>query len=66
MAIVALGVLEVGLDLAVGDNTLAAAGLLCLFPMGKGIKYIGEIGDNTIKGGSKIFLSYYFFYEKLL
>ncbi|AUM95033.1 MULTISPECIES: hypothetical protein [Clostridium] len=50
MAIAALGIVEVGLDLAVGDNTSAAVGLLCLFPMGKGIKYVG--GD-AIKGGSK-------------
>ncbi|AVQ47678.1 hypothetical protein [Clostridium botulinum] len=53
MAIAALGIVEVGLHLAVGDNTSAAADLLCLFPMGKGIKYIGEIGGDAIKGGSK-------------
>ncbi|KYN78013.1 hypothetical protein A0J52_01645 [Clostridium sporogenes] len=53
MAIVALGIVEFGLDLAVGDNTSAAADLLCLFPMGKGIKYVGEIGGDAIKGGSK-------------
>ncbi|MCW6111078.1 ribonuclease domain-containing protein [Clostridium sporogenes] len=53
MAMVALGIVEFGLDLAVGDNTSAADGLLCLFPMGKGIKYIGEIGGDAIKGGSK-------------
>ena len=54
MAIVALGVLEFGLDLAVGDNTSAAADLLCLFPMGKGIKYVTEIGGDAVKGGSKV------------
>ncbi|AUM95037.1 MULTISPECIES: hypothetical protein [Clostridium] len=53
MAIAALGIVEVGLDLALGDNMSAAADLLCLFPMGKGIKYIGEIGGDAIKGGSK-------------
>ncbi|AVQ47670.1 hypothetical protein [Clostridium botulinum] len=53
MEIAALGIVEVGLDLALGDNTSAAADLLCLFPMGKGIKYIGEIGGDAIKGGSK-------------
>ncbi|WP_409069170.1 hypothetical protein ACFLKB_04880 [Clostridium sp. FAM 1755] len=53
MVIVALGIVEVGLDLAVGDNTSAAVGLLCLFPMGKGFKYVTEIGGNAIKGGSK-------------
>ena len=53
MTIVALGVLEFGLDLSVGDNTSAAAGLLCLFPMGKGFKYVTEIGGDAIKGGSK-------------
>ncbi|WP_196760145.1 polymorphic toxin type 17 domain-containing protein [Clostridium sporogenes] len=53
MAIAALGIVEVGLDLAVGDNTSAAAGLLCLFPMGKGFKYVTEIGGDAIKGGSK-------------
>ncbi|ENJ9654215.1 hypothetical protein AB2T14_001838 [Clostridium botulinum] len=53
MAIAALGIVEVGLDLAVGDNTSAAVGLLCLFPMGKGIKYVGEVGGDAIKGGSK-------------
>ncbi|WP_154696508.1 hypothetical protein [Clostridium botulinum] len=35
MTIVALGVLEFGLDLAVGANTSVAVGLLCLFPMGR-------------------------------
>ncbi|WP_199851239.1 AHH domain-containing protein [Clostridium botulinum] len=53
MAIVALGIVEFGLDLAVGDNTSAAADLLCLFPMGKGFKYVTEIGGDAIKGGSK-------------
>ncbi|AUM95024.1 MULTISPECIES: hypothetical protein [Clostridium] len=53
MTIVALGVLEVGLDITLGDNTSAAAGLLCLFPMGKGFKYVTEIGGDAIKGGSK-------------
>ncbi|AUM95041.1 MULTISPECIES: DUF4258 domain-containing protein [Clostridium] len=53
MAIVALGIVEVGLDLAVGDNTSAAVGLLCLFPMGKGFKYVTEVGGDSIKGGSK-------------
>ncbi|WP_409069171.1 hypothetical protein ACFLKB_04890 [Clostridium sp. FAM 1755] len=53
MAIAALGIVEVGLDLAVGDNTSAAVGLLCLFPMGKGFKYVTEIGGDAIKGGSK-------------
>ncbi|AVQ47668.1 hypothetical protein [Clostridium botulinum] len=54
MAIGALGIVEVGLDLAVGDNTSAAVGLLCLFPMGKGFKYVTEIGGDAIKGGSKV------------
>ncbi|MEL5900303.1 hypothetical protein AAGC94_19930 [Clostridium sporogenes] len=53
MAIVALGIVEVGLDLAVGDNTSAAVGLLFLFPMGKGFKYVTEIGGDAVKGGSK-------------
>ncbi|EKS4344306.1 AHH domain-containing protein [Clostridium sporogenes] len=53
MAIAALGIVEFGLDLAVGDNTSAAADLLCLFPMGKGFKYVTEIGGDAIKGGSK-------------
>ncbi|MCW6111104.1 polymorphic toxin type 35 domain-containing protein [Clostridium sporogenes] len=53
MAIAALGIVEVGLDLAVGDNTSAAVGLLCLFPMGKGFKYVTEIGGDAVKGGSK-------------
>ncbi|MCW6111075.1 hypothetical protein [Clostridium sporogenes] len=53
MAIAALGIVEVGLDLAVGDNTSAAVGLLCLFPMGEGFKYVTEIGGDAIKGGSK-------------
>ncbi|MCW6087704.1 EndoU domain-containing protein, partial [Clostridium sporogenes] len=53
MAIAALGIAEVGLDLAVGDNTSAAVGLLFLFPMGKGFKYVTEIGGDAIKGGSK-------------
>ncbi|MBZ1328255.1 hypothetical protein HZR17_00605 [Clostridium botulinum] len=58
MAIAALGIVEVGLDLAVGDNTSAAVGLLCLFPMGKGIKYIGEIGGDAIKSGSEAKILY--------
>ncbi|AVQ47675.1 hypothetical protein [Clostridium botulinum] len=49
MAIAALGIVEVGLDLAVGDNTSAAVGLLCLFPMGKGFKYVTEIGGSKAK-----------------
>ncbi|MEL5900442.1 hypothetical protein AAGC94_20690, partial [Clostridium sporogenes] len=53
MAIAALGIVEVGLDLAVGDNTSAAIGLLCLFPMGKSFKYVTEIGGDAVKGGSK-------------
>ncbi|WP_460263618.1 hypothetical protein [Clostridium sporogenes] len=53
MAIAALGIVEVGLDLAVGDNTSAVVGLLCLFPMGKGFKYVTEVGGDAIKGGSK-------------
>ncbi|UCS12256.1 hypothetical protein [Clostridium botulinum] len=53
MAIAALGIVEVGLDLAVGDNTSAAVGLLFLFPMSKGFKYVTEIGGDAIKGGSK-------------
>ncbi|KYN78022.1 hypothetical protein A0J52_01690 [Clostridium sporogenes] len=53
MAIAALGIVEVGLHLAVGDNTSVAVGLLCLFPMGKGFKYVTEIGGDAIKGGSK-------------
>ncbi|WP_162266970.1 RHS repeat-associated core domain-containing protein, partial [Clostridium sporogenes] len=54
MAIAALGIVEVGLDLAVGDNTSAAADLLCLLSMGKGIKYVTEIGGDAVKGGSKV------------
>ncbi|WP_347707602.1 hypothetical protein [Clostridium sporogenes] len=53
MAIAALGIVEFGLDLAVGDNTSAAADLLCLFPMGKDFKYVTEVGGDAIKGGSK-------------
>ncbi|MGJ0909004.1 hypothetical protein [Clostridium botulinum] len=58
MAIAALGIVEVCLDLAVGDNTSAAVGLLCLFPMGKGFKYVTEIGGDAIKGGSKTKILY--------
>ncbi|EJO5347960.1 DUF4258 domain-containing protein [Clostridium botulinum] len=54
IAIAALGIVEVGLDLAVGDNTSAAVGLLFLFPMSKGFKYVTEIGGDAIKGGSKV------------
>ncbi|ENJ9654223.1 hypothetical protein AB2T14_001847 [Clostridium botulinum] len=53
MAIVALEIVEFGLDLAVGDNMSAAVGLLCLFLMGKGIKYVGEIGGDAVRDGSK-------------
>ncbi|MCW6076140.1 hypothetical protein [Clostridium sporogenes] len=45
--------MEFSLDLAVGDNTSAAVGLLYLFPMGKGFKYVTEVGGDAIKGGSK-------------
>ncbi len=50
IAVAVLGVIEVGLDLAAGDNKSAAMNLLCLFPMGKGIKMVTGIGGDGLKG----------------
>ncbi len=50
IAVTVLGVIELGLDLAAGDNKSAAINLLCLFPMGKGIKMVTGIGGDGLKG----------------
>ncbi|WP_251862291.1 ribonuclease domain-containing protein [Clostridium sp. Marseille-Q2269] len=50
IAVTILGVIELGLDLAEGNNIGAATCLLSLFPLGKGIKMVTGIGGDGLKG----------------